>query len=111
MVNYYHVVVLLLIFLENNNIFYSKFKLYDTMEQLSNGIVDNKCKFSFNLDHLPELSGAIHALKRDPHDKSETIPFKLIHKKQITHDSFIFTFELPHNMYLGIDLGQHLAIE
>ncbi len=60
---------------------------------------------------LPENTGALYQLKKDPNDKDETLEFKYIKKEQVTHDTFIFTFELPENMNLGLNLGQHVAIE
>ena len=42
---------------------------------------------------------------------NETIDFKYIKKTQISHDTFIYTYEIPNNLTLGLNLGQHLAIE
>ena len=42
----------------------------------------------------------------------EVIQLKLIKKIQVSHNSFVFTFELENkDMYLGLQLGQHIAIE
>ena len=60
---------------------------------------------------LPEKTGALHHLKRDPEDKYELVKVKLIKKVQITHDTYILTFELPNDMYLGLNLGHHIAIQ
>jgi hypothetical protein len=60
---------------------------------------------------LPENSGAIQIHRKNPGDKNEKISFKYSNKKQITHDTFIMRFELPQDMYLGINLGHHLSIE
>jgi NAD(P)H-flavin reductase len=32
-------------------------------------------------------------------------------KKEITHDTKIFTFELPEDMCLGLNVGNHIAIQ
>jgi|LauGreDrversion4_2_1035121.scaffolds.fasta_scaffold566983_2 hypothetical protein len=64
-----------------------------------------------NLFILPENSGVIQNFRKNPDDKNETIPFKFSNKKQITHDTFIMRFELPQDMYLGINLGHHIAIQ
>jgi NAD(P)H-flavin reductase len=42
-------------------------------------------------------------------DTDETKHVKLIKKTQITHDTIELTFELPTNMVLGLDCGQHLV--
>ena len=60
---------------------------------------------------LPSNSGAIFGLRKNPEEVKELVSFKLISKTQITHDTFIFTFELPENNYLGINLGHHVIIE
>lgn len=64
-----------------------------------------------SLFFLPDNTGALYELKKNPDDGDELIPFKLIKKTQITHDTYIFTFQLPENMYLGLHLGHHIAIE
>ena len=65
----------------------------------------------FNKYILPPCSGAIYSLRKNPEDVKELVPFKLISKTQVTHDTFIFTFELPSNNYLGINPGHHVIIE
>jgi NAD(P)H-flavin reductase len=42
-------------------------------------------------------------------DTDETKQVKLINKTQITHDTIELTFELPPNMVLGLECGQHLV--
>lgn len=42
-------------------------------------------------------------------DTDETKQVKLIKKSQITHDTIELTFELPQNMELGLECGQHLV--
>jgi hypothetical protein len=64
-----------------------------------------------NLFILPENTGALFHKRKNPEDKHELVPFKFIEKKQISHDTFIFILELPEDQYLGINLGQHIAIE
>lgn len=54
---------------------------------------------------------ALTNLKTNPNNTNETLEFKLISKTQISPDSFIFTFELPENLKLGLFLGEHVAIE
>jgi NAD(P)H-flavin reductase len=60
---------------------------------------------------IKEKTGALYELKKDKENHKEELPFRLIDKKQITHDSYIFIFELPKEMILGLPIGQHLAIE
>lgn len=67
---------------------------------------DNKEKFINS-----KKSGALYELKKDPNNPNEELEFRLIERKQVTHDSFIFTFELPDDLNLGLNLGQHIAIE
>ena len=50
-------------------------------------------------------------LKKNSEDASEILEFKFIAKKQISQDTFIFTYEIPNNYNLGLNLGQHIAIE
>ena len=64
-----------------------------------------------NLFILPEKTGALYELKKDKDDLHELISFKLVEKIQITHDTFIFRFSLPENMYLGLNIGNHISIE
>jgi NAD(P)H-flavin reductase len=49
-------------------------------------------------------------MKKDPTDKDELLEFKLVKKTQITHDTYIYTFEIPDDLTLGLNVGQHLAI-
>ena len=60
---------------------------------------------------LTENTGALHELKINPNNIKELIPFVLSSKQQITHDSFIFTFDIPNNLYLGLNIGNHIAIQ
>jgi hypothetical protein len=60
---------------------------------------------------LPSNTGALYELRKNPEDTKELVAFKLISKTQITHDTFIFTFQLPENKYLGINIGHHVIIE
>ena len=53
----------------------------------------------------------MYELKNDKSDLQEVIEFKYIAKKQITHDTFIYTYEIPKDLTLGLNIGQHLAIE
>jgi hypothetical protein len=50
-------------------------------------------------------------MKRDPDSIQEAIKFKFINKTQISHDTYVFTYEIPDNLTLGLNLGQHIAIE
>ncbi len=59
---------------------------------------------------LPEGKGALYELKKNPNDAKEIISFKLTEKKQITSDTYIFVFSLPEEMYLGLNIGNHVAI-
>ena len=60
---------------------------------------------------IPENSGALQKLKKNPGDMNEVLEFKYIEKKEITHDTYIYVYEIPQNLTLGINLGQHIAIE
>jgi hypothetical protein len=60
---------------------------------------------------LPDGTGALFQLKKNPNDKEEVLEVKYINKKQISPDTFIYTYELPEKMTLGLNLGQHIAIE
>lgn len=60
---------------------------------------------------IPENTGALIELKKDPTDMSETIQFKLIEKKTVSHDTFIFVYEIPNNLHLGINVCEHISIE
>jgi len=42
---------------------------------------------------------------------SEELQFKYLSKKQISHNTYIFTYEIPNNLPLGLDVGKHIAIE
>ncbi len=67
--------------------------------------------FLFNLVKLPDNSGALQKLKRNPSDMQEALELKYIERKEITHDTFVFIYEVPENLTLGLNLGQHVAIE
>jgi hypothetical protein len=60
---------------------------------------------------LPEKNGALFELKKNPIDINEQLEFKYIEKKQISHDTFIYVYEIPQGLTLGLNLGQHIAIE
>ncbi len=61
---------------------------------------------------IPEETGVLFQLKKNPKDPQEIINFKLIKKVQVSHNTFVFTFEFPDkNLPLGIQIGQHIAIE
>jgi len=60
---------------------------------------------------LPSYSGAFYELRKNQEETKELVSFKLISKTQITHDTYIFTFQLPENKYLGINVGHHVVIE
>ena len=64
----------------------------------------------FKLDILKEKEGALFALKKNPEDSKELIPFKLTNVTDNTHDSKIFTFEIPDDMILGLNIGHHIAL-
>jgi hypothetical protein len=49
-------------------------------------------------------------LRKDPNNIKEPIPFKLIRVKDNTHDSKIYTFEIPDDMILGLNIGHHIAL-
>ena len=53
----------------------------------------------------------MHELKNNKDDLQELIEFKYIANKQISHDTFIYTYEIPKDLTLGLNIGQHLAIE
>ncbi len=63
------------------------------------------------LDILKEKEGALYELKKNTDDKQEALDIKYLKKEQISSDTFIFTYELPQGMKLGLNLGQHIAIE
>jgi hypothetical protein len=63
------------------------------------------------LDCLSEKKGALYELKKKFDDASEVIEFKYIQKTQISPDTFIYTYEVPNGLPLGLNLGQHIAIE
>jgi hypothetical protein len=50
-------------------------------------------------------------LKKNQDDINEQLEFKYIDKKQISHDTFIYVYEIPGDRTLGLNLGQHIAIE
>ncbi len=60
---------------------------------------------------VPDGSGALQVLKKKPSDPQEVLQFKYIEKRQISPDTFIFTYEIPNNLNLGLNIGQHIAIE
>ena len=60
---------------------------------------------------MPEKTGALFQLKKNPKDLNEQISVKLIQKKDVSRDSLIYTFELPQDMNLGLDVCKHIAIE
>jgi hypothetical protein len=60
---------------------------------------------------VPEGSGALQVLKKKPNDPQEVLQFKYIEKRQISPDTFIYTYEIPNNLNLGLNIGQHIAIE
>ena len=60
---------------------------------------------------INESNSALIQLKKDPSNTSEVLEFKLINKKQISPDTFIYSYEIPNNMNLGLNLGQHIAVE
>lgn len=68
-------------------------------------------KYISNLVTIPDNTGALKVLKKNPDDNSETIKFKLIEKKKVSHDTFIFVFEIPDDNYLGINICEHISIE
>jgi hypothetical protein len=65
----------------------------------------------FVLVKLTDKTGALFELKKNPDDTNEALKLKFIDKKQLTHDTFIYYYEIPENMTLGLNLGQHIAIE
>jgi hypothetical protein len=42
---------------------------------------------------------------------NEVLEFKYIERNQISHDTFIYVYEIPNGLPLGLNLGQHIAIE
>jgi hypothetical protein len=66
---------------------------------------------SFNIVTLKENTGALQTLKKNLDDLQEVLQFKYIEKRQISPDTFIYTYEIPDNLNLGLNLGQHIAIE
>jgi hypothetical protein len=60
---------------------------------------------------LPEKKGALFELKNNADDNGEVLEFKYIEKTQVSHDTFIFTYEIPNGLTLGLNLGHHIAIE
>jgi hypothetical protein len=63
------------------------------------------------LDVLPEGTGALFALKKNPKDMNEQITVKLVERKEVSRDSIIYTFEFPSDMTLGLNVCKHIAIE
>ena len=66
---------------------------------------------TYYLVKLPENSGALYKLKINPYDTNEVLEFKYISCKQNSPDTYIYTYEIPDNLTLGLNLGQHIAIE
>lgn len=64
-----------------------------------------------HLFRVSENESALHNLKKDPKDMNEVVKFKYVEKKQISHDTFIYTYEIEKGLCLGLNLGQHIAIE
>jgi len=60
---------------------------------------------------IPDNSGALQKLKNDMQDEDEAISVKLIKKTKISPDTNIYTYELKDNLTLGINLGQHIAVQ
>ncbi len=60
---------------------------------------------------VQEGTGALQVLKKKPSDPQEVLQFKYIEKRQISPDTFIYTYEIPNNLNLGLNIGQHIAIE
>ena len=60
---------------------------------------------------INEKNSALVQLKKDPSNMNEVLEFKFINKKQISPDTFIYSYELPNDLNLGLNLGQHIAIE
>jgi NAD(P)H-flavin reductase len=50
-------------------------------------------------------------LKKKADDMQEVLEFKYIEKRQISPDTFIYTYEIPDDLNLGLNIGQHIAIE
>ena len=50
-------------------------------------------------------------MKTNPKDLNEIINLKYISNKKISPNTYIYTYELPNDNYLGINVGQHIAIE
>ena len=64
-----------------------------------------------HLVKIPDNSGALQKLKNDMQDEDEAISVKLIKKTKISPDTNIYTYELKDNLTLGINLGQHIAVQ
>lgn len=63
---------------------------------------------------IPEESGVLFELKQNSKDLQEVLRFKLIKKTQISHNSFIFSFQFPkggEDKTLGIQIGEHIAMD
>jgi len=56
-------------------------------------------------------SGALQKLKKNPKNINEAIEVKLIKKTQISPDTYIYTYELKDDLTLGLNLGQHIAVQ
>lgn len=75
-------------------------------ENIAQNNEDRTKKFTINEDN-----SALIKMKKDPKNMSEILEFKFSTKKQISPDTFIYTYDIPNNMNLGLNLGQHIAIE
>ncbi len=79
-------------------------------------IISNAIIYIYNLyiiyiDVLPEKKGALFELKENSENLTETLDFKYIEKEQISPDTFIYSYEIPKELPLGLNLGHHIAIE
>merc|ERR1711957_91180 len=74
-------------------------------DNTTNNTNQEEKKFMIN-----ESNSALIQLKKDPSNMSEVLEFKLINKKQISPDTFIYSYEIPNNMNLGLNLGHHIAM-
>jgi hypothetical protein len=80
-------------------------------ENTENTKINNCIILYIIIDCLPEKKGALFELKKDANSIDEALEFKYINKTQISHDTFIFTYEIENNLTLGLNLGHHIAIE
>lgn len=64
------------------------------------------------LDEPNYEKSCLYALKKDPKNMQEVIKLKYTGKTKISHDTFIFHYNLPNKeMTLGLKIGEHIAIE